>query len=68
MSHSNDNTSAITNCTTHLVINVSDEQPSVPNKKLPDVAVLDDPDGWLNDEHISQLTHKSPQKPTRFAL
>ncbi|KAL5471089.1 hypothetical protein EMCRGX_G029165 [Ephydatia muelleri] len=47
------NTSAITNCTTHLVITVSDEQPSVPNKKLLDVAVLDDPDGWLDDEHIS---------------
>jgi len=25
----------------------------VPNKKLLDVAVLDDPDGWLDDEHIS---------------
>ena len=25
----------------------------MPNKKLLDVAVLDDPDGWLDDEHIS---------------
>ena len=25
----------------------------MPNKKLPDVAVLDDPDGWLDDDHIS---------------
>ena len=25
----------------------------MPNKKLSYVAVLDDPDGWLDDEHIS---------------
>ena len=25
----------------------------MPNKKLLDVAVLDDPDGWLDDDHIS---------------
>ena len=37
-----------------------DEQPSVPNKKLPlvfDAAVLDDPDGWLDDEHITAAQH-----------
>ena len=39
---------AFANCPPHHVINVLDEQPSVPNKKLPlvfDAAVLEDPDG-----------------------
>ena len=32
----------------------------MPNKKLPlvfDAAVLDDPDGWLDDEHITAAQH-----------
>ncbi|KAL5500398.1 hypothetical protein EMCRGX_G011953 [Ephydatia muelleri] len=37
-----------------------DEQPSVSNKKLPpvfDTAVLEDPNGWLDDEHITAAQH-----------
>ena len=36
------------------MINVSDEQLSVPNRNL---AVLDDSEGWLDDEHISAVQH-----------
>ncbi|KAL5503548.1 hypothetical protein EMCRGX_G010513 [Ephydatia muelleri] len=37
-----------------------DEQPSVSNKKLPpvfDTAVLEDRNGWLDDEHINAAQH-----------
>ena len=53
-----DNTFA--NCPPHHVINVLDEQPSVPNKKLPlvfDATILEDPDGWLDNEHITAAQH-----------
>ena len=46
------NTFAIANCPPHHVINVFDEQPSVPHTKLPlvfDAAVFEDPGGWLDD-------------------
>ena len=46
------NTFAIANCPPHNVINVLDEQP---NKKFPLVfgaAVLEYPDGWLDDVHF----------------
>ena len=48
------------NCPPHHVIRVLDEKPSVPNKKLLlvfDAAVLEDPDGWLDDEHITAAQH-----------
>ncbi|KAL5479612.1 hypothetical protein EMCRGX_G023159 [Ephydatia muelleri] len=45
-----------------------DEQPSVPNKKLPlvfDAAGLEDPDGWLEDEHITSAQHLLQERALR---
>ena len=55
---------------TSHVINVLDEQPSVSNKKLPpvfDAAVLEDPNGWLDDEHTPAAQHLLQEQHTDVA-